>query len=350
MRYAKGVYIYETQLRDGRPWWRVVGKLRGERRSKGFPAESEARRFAAALAAEYRECEDIAMIGALYAYGFHLRTERELRSGSAATTERRLWGLVQGVEWLDELTPKRAQELADEYRESHAATTTFNVIGQARSWGRWMAEKGWVAEDPFAKVKVYGKRKKGKPTLTRKEARQLMQTCLEAAAFGSVLLVCGAKRRDRSLALRAGACGVVAALLLGGRASEVAGIALRDLDDDVVWIRGTKTANAERDLDVPDVLAAALDVVARSELNRHRLYYWAKKLCRAAGVPELSSQSLRATHATIARRAGATSELVAAQLGHGSTAVTEAHYIEQGASREADQRKAVLTLLKGGAA
>jgi len=56
---------------------------------------------------------------------------------------------------------------------------------------------------------------------------------------------------------------------------------------------------------------------------------------------------LRGTHTTLARSAGVTAHVVAAQLGHSSTATTEAHYIAPGTSQRAAQR-AVLTVLDGG--
>jgi hypothetical protein len=51
-----------------------------------------------------------------------------------------------------------------------------------------------------------------------------------------------------------------------------------------------------------------------------------QKLCDAAGVPRVSTHSLRGLHSTLALEAGATASAVAAALGHASFAVTARHY------------------------
>ena len=59
-----------------------------------------------------------------------------------------------------------------------------------------------------------------------------------------------------------------------------------------------------------------------------------------AGVPRVSTHSLRGLHSTLALQAGATSSAVAAALGHGSFDVTAKHYAAPGTVEQL-QSKAV---------
>lgn len=59
-----------------------------------------------------------------------------------------------------------------------------------------------------------------------------------------------------------------------------------------------------------------------------RQHFWETlhRFCRRAQVPVVCPHSLRGLHATLALEAGATSEMVAQALGHGSFQVTARHY------------------------
>ena len=57
---------------------------------------------------------------------------------------------------------------------------------------------------------------------------------------------------------------------------------------------------------------------------------------------------LRGTHATLTRSAGTAGHVIAAQLGHTSSAMTEAHYIAPGTSRQVNQRAVVAILGNAG--
>ena len=72
-------------------------------------------------------------------------------------------------------------------------------------------------------------------------------------------------------------------------------------------------------------------------------------MCERAGVPVVTAHGLRGLHATLATEAGATSALVAAQLGHAGTAVTERHYTDRTAKESATTAR-VLRVLEGGLA
>ena len=117
-------------------------------------------------------------------------------------------------------------------------------------------------------------------------------------------------------------------VLLGERATELVSCDVRHFDDGwaLLWLPGTKTDAVRRQLIVPHklrplLLALAADrpghqplffsVAARRwpagrRLPRTMAYYHARRLCRAAGVPEIDPQGLLRTQVTIATEAGET--------------------------------------------
>ena len=129
----------------------------------------------------------------------------------------------------------------------------------------------------------------------------------------------------------------------------------------LLWIPDSKTEAGRRQLEAPDVLVPHLVRLAARRLpaaplfahaaTRKRAQDWARELvtriCKLAGVPRVTPHGLRGTAATIAREAGATSQLVAATLGHASPAITEAAYIDRGRA-EVAQRRTALRVLAGG--
>jgi integrase len=166
---------------------------------------------------------------------------------------------------------------------------------------------------------------------------------------------------------------VLVALLLGPRAHEMVGGDVRDLDDGgrLFWIADSKSDEGRRALEVPGIVQPLLLELARGRrgaaplfvaddaptakrkrgrrrATRHWLYYHCEKLCTAAGVPDISPHGLRRSHSSIARAAGATAELVAKQLGHGSTTVQARSYVAAGAAESGQARKVELRLVKGG--
>jgi len=155
----------------------------------------------------------------------------------------------------------------------------------------------------------------------------------------------------------------LAYLLLGARAGEVVLRQVRDLDDGgrLLWIPDSKTEAGRRQLEVPDVLVPHLVQLTGRRLpaaplfahaaTRKRAQDWAReqvtRICKLAGVPRVTPHGLRGTAATIAREAGATSQLVAATLGHASPAITEVVYNDSGRAQAALRRTA-LRVLEGG--
>ena len=213
-----------------------------------------------------------------------------------------------------------------------AAASHRTVLGQCKRFYAWAVQRGYVLQSPFAGVKPVGKPKTGKSQLRIDEARQFVAVALQKAQAGD----------------RAATCALLA-LLLGMRASEVLHRVVRDLDDHgrVLWITRGKTDNARRRLAVPEVLRPLLLRYAEGKTPEQLLFQaeaagrqqplsdawlWGQvqRLCDEAGVPRVSTHSLRGLHSTLALEAGATGGAVAAALGHGSFAVTAKHYAAPG--------------------
>lgn len=233
---------------------------------------------------------------------------------------------------ITRLTAERAERLYRELAETPsprtrrplAATTHHFVLSLAKGFFRWAVKRGHCTKNPFSDVTPLGKKSAGKPQLRIDEARRFETAARALAESGD-----------------GGALGVLLMLHLGLRQGEVGARVVRDVDDDgrVLWIPSGKTRNARRRLRVPEALRGLLlkqtqgkpaDALLFYSGTRppHRRYFWQKvhAVCQRAAVPEVCPHSLRGLHATLALEAGATSELVARALGHGSFEVTARHY------------------------
>lgn len=260
--------------------------------------------------------------------------------------------------WLDEeasaLTPDHAARIYEDHRTKlsrrgipYAAASHRWDLKITRAFFRWAVRERRVAADPFAGVKLVGKAKAGKLQLRLDEARRWSDVALAAFEEGNPLALAG-----------------LLALWLGLRASEALLRQVRDVDDGgrVLWIPSGKTENARRRLVVPEALRGQLLRQAGgrgpSELlfvradgrgfRRTALNRTVGALCRRAGVPVVCPHGLRGLHSTLALGAGATSEAVAAALGHGSFAMTQRHYVAPGVV-EAAAAARVAGALEGGA-
>lgn len=260
---------------------------------------------------------------------------------------------------LGGVMPRSIRYVAGRGAELYAAAqvgrrpdTHRNALAMGRAWGRWCVKHRWLRADPFADVDPVGAKTYGadKARLTLDESRQLQSYCHAHAGEdpGAVL--------------------TLAYLLLGPRASEMVRRVVRDLDDGgrLLWIGATKTKAGRRRLLVPPELVPLLLLVAGGRpgdaplfvhpdrrVRRGRsvpglawsrcvAYGHVRRVCKAAGVPELAPQALRRTQATLATAAGATGLQVAAQLGHEVTApaVTQSAYVGRDAESDAAAARA----------
>ncbi|HVV52607.1 MAG TPA: hypothetical protein VHO06_23275, partial [Polyangia bacterium] len=84
--------------------------------------------------------------------------------------------------------------------------------------------------------------------------------------------------------------------------------------------------------------------------RRDALLRRVRALCKAAGVPEVVSHSMRGLHAKLATESGVTSHAVAAALGHTSFAVTSRHYVGAAVTRRSANRRTLRVLRGAGGA
>lgn len=233
------------------------------------------------------------------------------------------------------LNAKRADALYEKSRDGASVATHRNGLAAGRAFGKWCTKRGWLPVNPFADVEPIGRRNRGKPQHHVDESRKLIDVCL-------------AENTRESIA-------VATAFLLGMRATETVVRQVRDIDNggSLLWIDRTKTDAGRRHLEVPEVLRPRLLALAEGrpataylfgesdvggQPTRYWLHYHCKRLCSVARVPAVTPQGLRGTHTTLARAAGTTAHVVAAQVGHTSASMTESAYIAPGTSARADAR------------
>lgn len=233
------------------------------------------------------------------------------------------------------LSPERAQNLYTKETQRRrkrdglpiSADTHHMTLKQAKRFYRWAMSRRYVQSNPFADVAPVGREKCGKLQLRIDEARSLVAHCLE--------------RADR---LEPAPTAVLMMIFLGVRPTEAVIRQVRDLDDGgrVLWVPFGKTTNARRRLQVPSPLceilrqhaqgkppeAALLGKPGEPVRTRRILNNWLPELCKAAGVPRVCPHSLRGLNATLALEAGATSQHVAAALGHSRFSTTARHYAD----------------------
>lgn len=350
-RKRKGARILPARYDERRKRWHVAAfDARGERSDAYCEDESEVEQINETLRKELGLEGPITVGKALEEYEAW-QVARGKKGGSIATTQTRLSALC-GADG-GRLCGVRAAEAYAAFAARTSVDTHRNALGEARTFGAWCVRRQHLARNPWKDVEPVGKRRKGKAKLRVDEARALMATCMRLDDEAAVAAMCG--------------------LLLGFGASEIVERVGRDVDDGgaILWMDHGKTENRERNVEVPllpeplepEWLRRKLAELAaeagpagylwragsRSK-KAHRDRNWVldnvKRICRLAGVPEVTSHGLRGTNATIARSQGATSAMVAAALGN-TEAVAKAHYIGPGAA-ETGRSKRALQVLAGG--
>lgn len=334
-RRKQGVNLHGPYKHRDR--WRVLRRAPGDA-DKWVSFETEAK-AAAYLEEARRHIEGRRVSEAIKVYVESMKARGCAAESLIFATNRLKAAAPKPDELLSSITPARARALLEAVKGSVA--TRRETLKSARRWWRWLVEQGWARGAPWDGLSVPGQRSRGKMQLTGEEAQRLAGYCFAAATPGAIALM--------------------VALLLGLRRNEITGLTGRDVDQGgrLLWVRGTKTANAMRRLEVPDILARHLSAFAKTAGQLGPLFgvtyrTWmrdqAHKACDAAGVPRVCPHGLRGTFATLATSAGAAAHLVAASLGHGnSIAVAEAHYIRPEATRTAATGR-VLSVLAGGRA
>lgn len=271
-----------------------------------------------------------------------------LKRSSYMTTRFRLVKFLRRHETrsLASITGEMASTLYASFVALVPVDSHRNMLNETKTFMNWCVSKGWIKRNPFERVEGVGKRKKGKPQLRIDESIRYLNTAFALASKGDIAGIVGA-----------------GALYFGTRITEMVSRPVRDLDNNgwIFWVPDSKTENGKRFLDVPEDLRPHLLRLTAGRpgdaplfpgprrgkaITRHTAYGMVKRICRLAGVPEVSPHGLRGTHASISRERGTTPRAIAAALGQGSyEAVTKRHYVEPGVDERA-QQKAVFSLLQ----
>lgn len=309
--------------------WRVlIIREDGERSARSFAQEAEAHDFVKACHA-LLEGETL-LSAAITRYLSWVRA-RGVKPVTVSNAERFLDRFFDGKTGipLRRITPSKALSLYEalltrkHYRGvGYAAATHRATLVEAKRFGAWCVKNRLLKTNPVAGVEPVGRKKAGKEQLSGDEARRLLDYCLSAYASGKhhaiIPLLC---------------------LGLALRASEVAGLDARDVDDGgrTLRIRHSKTAAGIRRLEVADAIAVCLAHQAKNRVGQlipgatpASVHHHVKRYCARAGVTVVCPHGLRGTHATLAAGRGATSALLMEALGHTNIAVTKKHYIQGG--------------------
>jgi integrase/recombinase XerC len=318
--------------------------LDGQKKYLTFTSEEEANAFIKA-----NERRTIAsQITTSAAVKEYISSRTDLKESSRTTLRFRLEALIQGH--ADSYLQIFPAHLA--WRKlvgGNAVDTLHGIRSAAKGFFAWCIKTGYLKKGPVGDLEIVGKKRKGKPQLRLNEARALLQQALRIAEGKRLDGRCGRVRQDVA------ALAVATALLLGLRNGEVVGRKVRDLDDDgrVLVIDESKTAAGIRRVEVPDVLRQHLQKLAQGRRSTDQLFdgitkdallWWTRRLCKAAGLPEVTPHGLRGTNATASMQANSNPHLVAAALGHESIAVTMQHYVDRDAVEAARQQVAVKAL------
>lgn len=352
---------------EERAGWRVLEVAAdGSRSSSVFDSEAKAQRYIEIAKAEL-EREDRTTADACDEYEKYLG-EKGNRPAGIYCTVRDLRSFFADPIPLQLLSGVRFKKLYDEYRtrpgkrtkEPPAVDTHRNTLKHAKTFLRWCcSEKKWIARsvvEACEDVKGIGKRRPRGKSLGKsgnklyvKQARQWYTTALALAADGDEGAIAG-----------------LMALLLGLRASEIVDRRVQDLDSDehdgdLLWIPCSKTEAGRRTLEVPEVLRPFL--LALAEGKRRDAYLlkqgeskygnrWVlravHRVCKAAGVPEVTAHSMRGLLATITAERGMAGHMIAATLGHADEGrLAMQAYARPGAKAAGINRQGLVVLAGG---
>jgi integrase len=234
-----------------------------------------------------------------------------------------------------------------EVKLPRSVTYRAGMLAEVVTFARWCAGKGYIRLDnqkrtPVDGLTVLGKRRRGKKQMRVDEFKTWERLALDEADRGDV----------RSFV-------AVLTFYLGTRVGETLKLCARDIDRDGrdAVVDDSKTESGKRRVEIPEHLQGRLFAFKRDRapgellfpgITRSQVLGTVKRLCRAAGVTEVTTQSLRGLHSTLADEIGATGRMIADQLGHADEGQTsERHYSEPGSRQRAAQRR-VLTVMNGG--
>jgi integrase len=321
--------------------WRVIVRgTEGVAERPQFATKAAAQKFIDTFRAEVKR-NDIDVEGAFDGYLSHLKEDLGRKDTHIATTNHRLGIFLKPFAQLKikHLSPEKMNQLLTMYKEGHAVATRKSAVRQAKTWGSWLVEKGYLASNPASKLKIIETANAGKLQLRRTESQRLSAACIDAYNKGN----------------EAGLM-VLMALGLGLRVKEIRLRLVRDIDDDcrLLWVGKTKTRAGQRQLELPEYIAELLrkQIEGKTPMDYvfkyrspHVICQWTKKFCKDIGAAIVTAQGLRGGFATLALVQGVAIQAVASTLGHAGTGVTRGHYAEPG-SEQSGQVKQMETQLR----
>lgn len=306
--------------------WRILIRVPGEKQKvhNTYDSEEAGKRALRRLRTEARIYDGPTVSKCLELYEKQLRANG-LREVSVETTIYRLTRLFAPIadQPLALLTPEKARELFANLA-SWAVDTRRNTLAEAKTFCKRAKINGWTPFEPMKELQGEGKRRRGKAKLTKDEARRYLDKCRELT---------------RSPKYAEAAIAAAIPLLLGYRVSEVMDRQVRDLDDGgtVLQVPAAKSQAGIRSQKLPEWFQPliASRTVGKGptdrifDHDRTWLLHQVKRICRLAGVPEISAHGLRGTHADLSLHAHVTALAVSQALGHTSTEVTFGHYADR---------------------
>lgn len=320
----------------------------GARDSYWFATEEEAQRAREAFQI-VAEVPDPTLRDALKEYATYMRDDKGNKPTSIEQTRHKLRRFFPDLDvMLLELTRESCEGYYQALRtvpKRHGGVLSVdyhrNALSEARTFLKWCVKKSWIAQNPLDGVEGLGRRHHGKEQLRIDEARKWIAKAMALAEQG-----------------HEGAVAAMMTLLMGMRCTEVISRVVRDLDDNgtLLWIPDSKTTKGKRALRVPFELQRLFQALREGKRPSDLIFghhergwprLWVKRICREAGVPEVTAHGQRGLHSTLAVEAGVTSRAVADALGHESFTTTARSYAQAGAVDRARQAQ-VLRVLDGG--
>lgn len=343
------------------PYHETNGRYRlkvwdGRRLSKpSFETEKEALKEKSRLERKFDPEEVLTVEGLIGRYLAYQREVKGNRKWSYENCGLRLRQFFRDhlTHSVSRLTPEKAEEIyhlhvdRKHFRTGNRLSdaTQQGDCKKARAMFYWAARRDLIPTNPFERVELVGKPKRGKKQLTADEGERFVKVGIEKFV-----------RSSDQLALAAVVC-----ITTGGRASEVLKRIIADVDEG-----GTVLIVREREADAQAGAATVKNVssnrrlflhpqlqplVAALAAGRHaeallfgRYGYKAEaqslrkkvhQICKAAKVPKVTTHSLRGWYATSIYRRSLDPSQTAAMLGHSDFRMTERCYLDPSGTAQA---------------
>ncbi len=217
--------------------WRLVIFDENGRKALLASSREEAEKLKTSLLQTFEDRSLLTIANVLEEWLEH-KAQTGIKSISVSLIRRCLLPFLPTEKTLGQMTPQLAASLylVETKRKGRLGivrpATHHKTLGFAKELFGWTVERGYLRENPFAKVKRIGRASAGKLQLREDEAQRLNTQLIEASTQDNLALA------------------LLVQLVMGLRSSEVLGLRVRDLDADatILVIEGTKTRNARRRL------------------------------------------------------------------------------------------------------